>query len=108
MLGNHLLGLYEKALPADLTWLERLTTAAKLGHVFASGKPKTEGVVSKTFPIEQWETAFDFATGCAGDFRLPSRFSRTRAANQREEHTKDGICRADTGRPGRGEHVSWH
>lgn len=34
MLGNHLLGLYEKALPAEMTWRERLTAAAKLGFEF--------------------------------------------------------------------------
>jgi threonine dehydrogenase-like Zn-dependent dehydrogenase len=40
----------------------------------ASGKLKTDGVVSKTFPIEQWETAFDFATGRAGDFKVAFTF----------------------------------
>jgi L-iditol 2-dehydrogenase len=27
-------------------------------------------VVSGTFPIERWETAFDLATGRAGDFKV--------------------------------------
>ena len=31
MLGNHLLGLYEKALPPELTWEERLSAAKELG-----------------------------------------------------------------------------
>ena len=39
-----------------------------------SGKLKTDGVVSKTFPIEQWKTAFDFATGRAGDFKVAFTF----------------------------------
>ena len=34
MLGEHLLGLYEKALPPSLTWAERLCTAKKLGFDF--------------------------------------------------------------------------
>lgn len=31
MLGNHLLGLYEKALPPELTWKERLRAVTELG-----------------------------------------------------------------------------
>ena len=31
MLGNHLLGLYEKALPPGLRWEERLLAAKELG-----------------------------------------------------------------------------
>ena len=31
MLGNHLLGLYEKALPPELTWEERLRAVKELG-----------------------------------------------------------------------------
>ncbi|MEA4938338.1 MAG: L-ribulose-5-phosphate 3-epimerase [Christensenella sp.] len=34
MLGNHLLGIYEKALPADLSWKERLTAAKQMGFDF--------------------------------------------------------------------------
>ncbi len=34
MLGNHLLGIYEKALPADLSWRERLTAAKQMGFDF--------------------------------------------------------------------------
>jgi L-iditol 2-dehydrogenase len=40
----------------------------------ASGRLKTDGVVSKTFPIEQWETAFDYATGRARDFKVAITF----------------------------------
>lgn len=32
MLGNHLLGLYEKALPPEMDWEERLQTAGELGY----------------------------------------------------------------------------
>ncbi|MBR5357194.1 MAG: L-ribulose-5-phosphate 3-epimerase [Lachnospiraceae bacterium] len=32
MLGNHLLGLYEKALPPEMDWFERLQTAKDLGY----------------------------------------------------------------------------
>ena len=32
MLGNHLLGLYEKALPPEMNWEERLQTARDLGY----------------------------------------------------------------------------
>lgn len=32
MLGNHLLGLYEKALPPEMDWEERLQTAKDLGY----------------------------------------------------------------------------
>ncbi len=32
MLGNHLLGLYEKALPPEMDWRQRLQTAKKLGY----------------------------------------------------------------------------
>ena len=31
MLGNHLLGLYEKALPPELGWEERLRAVKELG-----------------------------------------------------------------------------
>lgn len=34
MLGDHLLGLYEKALPPSMSWAERLTTAKELGFDF--------------------------------------------------------------------------
>jgi len=34
MLGDHLLGLYEKALPSSMNWMERLTTAKELGFDF--------------------------------------------------------------------------
>ena len=32
MLGKHLLGLYEKALPASMDWMERLSAAKELGY----------------------------------------------------------------------------
>lgn len=34
MLGNHLLGLYEKALPPEMSWHERLQAAKDLGYDF--------------------------------------------------------------------------
>ena len=34
MLGNHLFGLYEKALPPDMDWRERLAAARELGYDF--------------------------------------------------------------------------
>ena len=40
----------------------------------ANGKLKTDGVVSHTFPIEQWEEAFEYATGRYGDFKLAITF----------------------------------
>lgn len=40
----------------------------------ANGTLKTEGVVSKTFPIEQWAEAFDCATGKYGDFKVAITF----------------------------------
>ena len=39
-----------------------------------SGKLKTEGVVSRTFPIEEWEKAFEHATGKYGDFKVAITF----------------------------------
>ncbi len=40
----------------------------------ASGQLKTEGVVSRTFPIEQWETGFEYATGKHGDLKVAITF----------------------------------
>lgn len=40
----------------------------------ANGNLKTEGVVSKTFPIEKWEEAFDCASGKYGDFKVAITF----------------------------------
>ena len=34
MLGDHFLGLYEKAMPPTLSWEERLKTARDLGFDF--------------------------------------------------------------------------
>ena len=39
-----------------------------------NGSLKTDGVVSAMFPIEQWEEAFDHASGKYGDFKLAIRF----------------------------------
>lgn len=39
-----------------------------------NGNLKTKGVVSRTFPIEQWEEAFDYASGKAGDFKVAITF----------------------------------
>ncbi|MBQ7525326.1 MAG: zinc-binding dehydrogenase, partial [Abditibacteriota bacterium] len=36
----------------------------------ASGKLKTEGVVSTILPIEEWEKGFDLASGKDGDFKI--------------------------------------
>ena len=38
------------------------------------GNLKTNGVVSRVFPIEEWETAFDYATGKYGDLKVAFRF----------------------------------
>lgn len=39
-----------------------------------NGNLKTEGVVSKTFSLEEWETAFDHASGKYGDFKVAITF----------------------------------
>jgi threonine dehydrogenase-like Zn-dependent dehydrogenase len=36
----------------------------------ANGVLPTKGVVSRTFAIEEWQTAFDYATGKYGDFKV--------------------------------------
>ncbi len=40
----------------------------------ASGKLKTEGIVKTFFQLEDWEKAFDYATGKYGDFKIAFRF----------------------------------
>lgn len=35
-----------------------------------NGDLKTEGIVSRTFPIEEWEEAFEYASGKHGDFKV--------------------------------------
>lgn len=40
----------------------------------ANGTLSTAGVVSKTFDIEDWETAFEYATGKYGDFKVAIEF----------------------------------
>ena len=40
----------------------------------ANGNLKTEGVVSRYFSIEEWEEAFEYATGKAGDFKVAIKF----------------------------------
>ena len=39
-----------------------------------NGDLKTAGVVSKTFPLDEWEAAFDCATGKYGDFKIAITF----------------------------------
>ncbi len=39
-----------------------------------NGKLKTNGVVSHVFDLEDWETAFDYASGKYGDFKVAFRF----------------------------------
>lgn len=40
----------------------------------ANGSLKTDGVVSKYFDLENWEEAFEYATGKYGDFKVAFRF----------------------------------
>ena len=40
----------------------------------ASGKLKTDGVVSRVFELKDWETAFEYATGKYGDFKVAFKF----------------------------------
>lgn len=40
----------------------------------ANGNLKTNGIVSRTFPVEEWETAFEHATGKFGDFKVAITF----------------------------------
>jgi L-iditol 2-dehydrogenase len=39
-----------------------------------NGKLKTNGIVSKTFTIEEWEKAFEYASGKYGDFKVAITF----------------------------------
>lgn len=39
-----------------------------------NGKLKTQGIVSKTFSIEDWEIAFEYASGKYGDFKVAITF----------------------------------
>ena len=39
-----------------------------------SGQLKTEGVVTRTFPVEEWETAFEHAAGGHGDLKVAITF----------------------------------
>lgn len=39
-----------------------------------NGKLKTDGVIMNTFPIEEWEKAFDYASGKYGDFKVAVKF----------------------------------
>ncbi len=39
-----------------------------------SGRLKTEGVVTRTFPLDQWEEAFRCASGEEGDIKVAFRF----------------------------------
>ncbi|MDY6041338.1 MAG: erythritol/L-threitol dehydrogenase, partial [Candidatus Faecousia sp.] len=38
------------------------------------GTLKTDGMIQHTFPLEDWETAFDYATGKYGDFKVAFTF----------------------------------
>ena len=40
----------------------------------ASGKLKTDGIVSKMFPVEEWEKAFEYASGKYGNLKVAIRF----------------------------------
>lgn len=40
----------------------------------ANGNLKTDGVVSRMFPVEEWEKAFDYASGKYGDFKVAITF----------------------------------
>lgn len=40
----------------------------------AKGKLKTDGVVSRYFTLDQWEEAFEYATGKYGDFKVAFKF----------------------------------
>jgi L-iditol 2-dehydrogenase len=40
----------------------------------SSGKLKTNGIVSKVFKLEEWEKAFEYATGKYGDFKVAFKF----------------------------------
>ncbi|MGI6403377.1 MAG: alcohol dehydrogenase catalytic domain-containing protein [Oscillospiraceae bacterium] len=40
----------------------------------ANGNLKTDGVVSRCFPIEEWEQAFEYATGKYGDLKVAITF----------------------------------
>jgi L-iditol 2-dehydrogenase len=40
----------------------------------ANGTLKTAGVVSRSFPLERWEDAFEYASGKYGDFKVAIKF----------------------------------
>ena len=40
----------------------------------ANGNLKTDGVVSRIMPIEEWEKAFEYASGREGDFKVAFKF----------------------------------
>lgn len=39
-----------------------------------NGRLKTDGIVTSVFPIEEWETAFDHASGKYGDYKVAIKF----------------------------------
>ena len=39
-----------------------------------NGNLKTEGVVTSSFSLEEWEKAFDYASGKYGDFKVVFKF----------------------------------
>lgn len=40
----------------------------------ANGRLKTDGIVSSVFPVEEWEKAYDAATGKYGDYKVAIKF----------------------------------
>ncbi len=40
----------------------------------ANGTLKTDGLVERYFQLEDWEKAFDYATGKYGDFKIAFKF----------------------------------
>jgi L-iditol 2-dehydrogenase len=40
----------------------------------SAGKLKTNGVVTRVFALDEWETAFDYASGKYGDIKVAFQF----------------------------------
>lgn len=40
----------------------------------ANGRLKTDGIVSSVFPVEEWEKAYDAASGKYGDYKVAIKF----------------------------------
>lgn len=79
MLGNHLLGIYEKALPPEMTWDERLTAAKKLGFDFVEiSIDEADSRIERLYWDEErkhrlhkaiWETGVGLQTMCLSAHR---------------------------------------